>query len=100
MIEEMPIEVKLKTYAIAKQQVKKLEEEMEALKPEIMEYMASQKVEKLPTNLGTFTIGTRSTWKYSPKVAKLQEEEKATGIAEQVVSHSLIYNAPKGEVEE
>lgn len=97
---ETPIEVKLKIYAVNKQAIKKMTEENEALNPEIMEYMASQKVEKLPTNLGTFTIGTRSTWKYSKAIAKLQEQEKADGTAEQVVSHTLTYTAPKGEVEE
>lgn len=99
MSTETPIEVKLKLYAVNKQAIKKAEEENESLKEEIMAYMASEKVEKLPTNLGTFTIGTRSTWKYSKAVAKLQEEEKANGTAEQVVSHSLIYTQPKAETE-
>lgn len=96
---ETSIEAKLKIYAVNKQQIKKLTEENEAINPEIMKYMASEKVEKLPTNLGTFTIGARSTWKYSKAVAKLQEEEKANGTAEQVVSHTLTYTPPKGVVE-
>ena len=94
------MEEKLKQYAELKIEEKRITDLLESLKPEIKEYIEGQGVDKLPTSLGTFTLGARTTWKYSPAVEALQKEEKATGIAKQVVTTSLIFTAPKAEKED
>ena len=93
---------RLKKYAELKEQEKAIANDIETLKPIIKEWIEGQGVDKVPTSMGTFSLGSRSVWKYSPAVEKLQKEEKATGIAKQVVSTSLIFSAPKlnGELEE
>lgn len=94
------MEEKLKKYAQLKSEEKRIEKEIEELKPEIKEYIEAQGVDKIPTTLGTFSLTSKSTWKYSPAVENLQKEEKAKGIAKQVVSTSLMFTAPKADKEE
>lgn len=91
------MEDKLKKYAEYKTLAKDLEVKMEELKPEIIAFLEEQGVDKLPTNLGTFTISPFTTWKYSEAVKELQETEKATGIAKKVVSNSLRFTGPKAD---
>lgn len=79
----------LARYAELKIQSKKITEEIEELNPHIKEYILKEGVDKLPTTMGTFSVESRSTWKYSPAVEKLQDEEKAKGIAKQVTTTSL-----------
>ena len=93
--EILTIEEKLKRYAELKAEEKIITEGIETLKPFIKEHIEGLGVDKLPTSLGVFTLGSRSTWKYSPAVEELQKEEKAKGIAKQVVTTSLIFSAPK-----
>lgn len=93
----MAVEIKdvLRAYAEKKAKVKQIEADLEEMKPLIIEHLAQQGVDKLPTSLGTFTVSERSTWKYSPAVEKLQEEEKQRGIATKKVSTTLTFNEPK-----
>ena len=91
------IKTKLKRYAELKVLEKATAEEMDVLNPEIKEYMLSHDMEKLPSNVGTFSIGKSSRWKYSQAVEDLQEKEKATGVASQVVSTILRFTQPKAE---
>lgn len=95
---EEEAKMKLARYAEIKRSLSELENELNGLKPEIMQYLSDQNVEKLPTSVGTFTVTPTTTWKYSPAVKKLQEEEKARGIATQDVTYSLRYTAPKAEI--
>ena len=91
------IEEKLKKYAELKIMAKALDEQMEELKPSIREHMMSQGIDKLPTTVGTFTLGERTTWKYSKAVDNLQKQEKADGTAQAVKSVVLTYKEGKEE---
>ena len=91
------IEEKLKKYAELKIMAKALDEQMEELKPSIREHMMSQGIDKLPTSVGTFTLGERTTWKYSKNVENLQKQEKADGTAQAVKSVVLTYKEGKEE---
>lgn len=83
------IKSKLKRYAELKVKMKEMEAEIEELNPEIKAYVIGEGVDKLPTNLGTFSVESRGTWEYSPAVEKLKEEEKAKGVAKKVITTSL-----------
>lgn len=96
-MELFTIEEKLKKYAELKIMAKALDEQMEELKPSIREHMMSQGIDKLPTTIGTFTLGERTTWKYSKAVDTLQKQEKADGTAQAVKSVVLTYKEGKEE---
>lgn len=93
----MDIKDVLRRYADIKLQIKALEDEAEEMKPQIVEYMAKEGVDKLPTSAGNFTVSETSRWKFSPAVEKLQEEEKQKGIAKKVVITMLKFTAKKNE---
>lgn len=88
---------KLKRYAELKAQQKSIEEEIDALGPEIKDHLVVQGIDKLPTSLGIFSIASKSTWKYTEAVEKLQAEEKAKGIARQVVTNYLRFSIKKDD---
>ncbi len=82
-------------YAELKIQEKKIKARIEELNPKIKEQIAAAGAEKVTTDFGNFTLSKRSTWEYSPAVEKLQEHEKAVGIAKKIESTSLVYSAAK-----
>ena len=86
---------KFQRYADLMIEKRKIEAELEELNPIIKEQISKEGADKVKTEFGTFTLGTRTTWKYSAAVEKLQEVEKATGIAKKVETTSLIYKTPK-----
>ncbi len=92
---EPTIQEKMKTYVGLKAQEKAITAELDKLKPDILAYLGKLKVDKLPTSLGTFSVATKATWKYSEAVDNLQEKEKATGVAEQVVNYYVKFTAAK-----
>jgi len=57
--------------------------------------MNANDVDKINTEVGSFTLGSRTTWKYSEAVSELQEHEKAAGIAKQVTATILSFRAVK-----
>ena len=89
------IQLILKEYAELKLQEKVISEKLSELNPVIKEYLSDQGVDKLPTSMGNFSLGSRTIWQYSDAVTKLQEKEKAEGIAKKVTSVSLIFTTPK-----
>lgn len=93
----MKIEDALRRYAELKTQAKAIEAELEEINPIIKEHMLSQGIDKMPTNIGTFTVSETSRWKFSKAVETLQEEEKRKGIAQKVVITMLKFTAPKNE---
>lgn len=84
-----------KEYADLMVQKRAIEEKLEELNPLLKEQISNTGADKVETEFGNFTLGSRTTWKYSDAVASLQEKEKATGVAVAVKSMSLIYKAPK-----
>lgn len=76
-------QTKYKQYADIKLQIRFLEERAEELNKEIVADMQDNKVEKVETEFGKFTICTKKTWKFSPKVKSLEEKVKLAKIDEQ-----------------
>jgi hypothetical protein len=88
----------LKRYVELKAEEKRIAAEIDELKPIIIEHMTDEKIDKLPTSLGSFSLSSRGTWKYTAAVTQLQEEEKAKGIAKQVFSNSLIFKSAEQDL--
>jgi hypothetical protein len=88
---------KLKLYAELKEQQKDIEKRIDELSPIIRDHMITQVLDKLPTDAGTFSIANKTTWKYTDAVLNLQKEEKAKGIAKQVITNYLRFSSPKDE---
>ena len=87
----------LQEYAELKAVEKSNTERLEFLKPLIVEEMRKIDADKVETEFGKFTVGSRATWQYSPAVEKVKEEEKANGKAKQVVSTVLTFTGIKGD---
>lgn len=96
----MSIAQDLLKYAELKAQEKTIAAQLEELKPGIKAHLEAEGVDKLPTNLGVFAVESRSTWKYTEAVSKLQDEEKATGKATQVTTTSLRFTPKKEDASE
>lgn len=87
---------KLQLYANLKNQVAALEEQIEALKPEIVGMMIAEDVEKVQTEFGVFNLEKRRTWEFSENVQiaednvkDLKAKEKAEGLATYTESPTL-----------
>lgn len=75
-------------YAEIVREIKAKEEKRDAIKEKVVAHLKGLGLQKFIGPMGTFSIGTRPTWKYSPEVdalaAKVKErkaEEEATGLA-------------------
>ena len=83
----------LKRYAQIKQELTSLEEERKAIELEVID-LVDDEGGSLSTVFGNFTLGSRRTYKYSPKIEGMQKKvyeakkkEEADGTAE-LVKHS------------
>jgi len=65
---------KFERYAELKNDIKRLEEEITALAPEVMVEMGE--VDELSTEFGMFTVGKRRKWTYPKDVEKATEDAK------------------------
>lgn len=87
----------LKRIEQLKIEIRERETEIEMLLPEVVPKLSEDT--KIETELGTFTIGSRSKWKYSPALTMLekdvknrQKDEQMRGIAiEEKGAPYLIY---------
>lgn len=91
-------------YVAIRFELKALEDKEKALKEQIVADLNQNKVEKITTDFGSFTICKKTSWKYSDKVktiaerlklAQIQEQEK--GIATPVESQYLMFTEKKEE---
>lgn len=89
---------KFKQYADLMVEKRAIEEKLEELKPGLKAEIEEAGGDKVDTDFGTFTLGRRTTWKYSEAVTKLQEEEKARGVAQAIETVSLTYKALKEKI--
>jgi hypothetical protein len=91
-----------KQYAALKIKEKEIQEEIETLKPEIMEEIEESGADKIASDFGTFSLISIKKWKFSPAVEEakktldcLQANEKADGTATFEENKQLKYFAPK-----
>ncbi len=92
----------LREYAELKIRLKPIEERMEVLNPTIKDYLSDQNLDKLPTNLGVFSLKIVPIWKFSEAVDKKLEEvdelktkEKADGTAKSEPRIDLMFSPAK-----
>lgn len=102
MITITPAEIK--EYAGLKILDKKTKARIAELQPEILRHLVGHELDKLPTNLGTFSVKKASRWQYSPAVdalaeqlEALKEREKADGTATATTSEQLEFREAKSE---
>jgi len=81
----------LEKYSNLKTSQKAIEIELKEISPIIMGMMEGEGVDKLESDFGTFTIANKTTYTYSEKVTKLQEEEKANGTAKIKMSPYVLF---------
>lgn len=88
----------LKQYASLEIKFKLLEEEKKLLREKIVEDFNKNKIDKMETDYGSFTICEKKTWIYSKKVKTLEDKvkiekdkEQKKGIAEISLSKYLLY---------
>lgn len=89
-------------YAEYKNQIKELEEKVKELQPQVMGMMQLADTERVETEVGTFSLSLRKTWKYTDEVESLKEQldgakatEEATGAATYTEKPSLMFTATK-----
>ena len=89
-------------YEELKLTIKSAEEELEALKPQIVELIPEGK--EVEGAYGIFNVQSRATWKFSKthegkkkELKELEEEEKAKGVATAKYSPVLYYTTKKEE---
>jgi len=73
----------LKQYAATEIKYKALEAERNELKSQIMEEMKSEKLAKVESKFGKFTIASRPVYTYSDKVAALIDKVKVAKVKEE-----------------
>ena len=91
-----------KKYVDLRFQLRDLEEKEKSLKEEILADLQNNKVDKVETDFGAFTVCKKLSWSYSPaikskeeglKIAKLKEQER--GIAESSETNYLMFKEKK-----
>ncbi len=98
----------LKRYAELKIQEKAVKREIEQLNPIVKKEILANGLDKLPTNLGNFTIKKIKKWTYSPnltgkisfyenKIEEEKKEEQADGTATFVEVDQLEFREAKND---
>lgn len=70
-------------YSALDRELKKLEEEKETLRSQIISDLQSQSVDKVETDYGTFTVAHRVSYTYTDKVKALEEKVKLAKVKEE-----------------
>lgn len=92
----------LKKYALIEEKAKAIEEEKQMLRAEILADMQKNKLDKIESDFGKFTVSSRRTWTYSATIIKLAEKlkiakvkEETKGIAKAEVTEYLLFKPVK-----
>jgi len=93
-------------YAELKQSERQTKERIAEIAPMIVEMMEMDKKDKIKSDLGIFTVEHKKMWKYShivkeaeANLKKMQEKEKASGVAEFTENSYLKFFTPKEETQ-
>lgn len=77
------METLYKEYAEIKQRQKELSDQEDFLKKTILAELDKNKIDKVETQFGKFTVAKRKNWIYSERVDALKESVKLAEIEEQ-----------------
>lgn len=93
---------KLLEYAALETRFRALEAERETMREEIVTMLHRAKIDKLETEVGSFTVGRRVSWTYTEAVKKIEErlkiartKEQQKGLAESSETEYLLFKEPK-----
>jgi hypothetical protein len=81
-------------YASVDAQIKALELKKEQLRPHIISMMEANKVDKVETSLGKFSITNLKKWSYSDVVEKMADELKAQKAKEESTGEATFDEVP------
>jgi hypothetical protein len=88
----------LADYAEAKVLAEACKKRIEEIAPRIKEKMLNESIDKMESEYGNFTLKYVPVWTYSPdvevletRVERLKEEEKANGVATNVIRNDLMF---------
>ena len=104
-IESPPIEKLFEVYADLKIKEKEIQEQIKITAELLLPQMIEKNTDKLVKDgIGTLSLESRKTWKYSPRVIELEgkvddlkSQEKADGTATYAESRNLKFTAYKAE---
>ncbi len=82
------------SYAVLDSQIKALTAKKDELKEDIINDMIERNESKAETAVGSFTIAKLKTWKYTKKVAELEEEYKAQKAKEESTGEASFVEKP------
>lgn len=92
----------LQKYVEAKILAKNIAQQIETMGEEILKDFKKNKLEKVESEMGNFTISRRTSYTYSKKIKALDEKLKVEklkevqkGTAEEKVTEYLLFTAPK-----
>jgi len=88
------IDKMLEDYAVFDAQIKILTKKKDELKGKILWEMLEKKKRAIYAPTGTFTVSNLKTWKYTPKVAALEETFKAQKAIEQSTGDATFEEKP------
>lgn len=90
----------LKKYATLRAKIEVLQNEESELKAQILEDLQKQKLDKVVSDYGKFTVASRKSYKYSQKVIDLEEKVKIAkdkevlkGIAKESITNYLVFKS-------
>lgn len=92
-------------YIAIEEEFKAIEERKKTLRDKILKDLQESQMDKVESEVfGSFTVVPKTTWKYSPAVAKIEErlkiakiKEQDKGTAKATVSHYLLYTPIKND---
>jgi hypothetical protein len=70
-------------YAVIDAQIKALTDQKEGLRARILDVLIDQNEEKLPTDVGTFSVSHRKKWDYPERILKMESAYKTAQIKAQ-----------------
>lgn len=74
----------LKRVSEVKEEIAKLESELDTFKPAVVDMFSTYQTPTLETEYGVFSLVVRKTWKFSKKVDQLEKMVKAEKAREQI----------------
>ncbi len=81
-------------YARVDMEIKALELKKEQLRPHIIEMMDSEKLEKVETSMGKFSITNLKKWTYTKRVEELSDKLKAQKAREESTGDATFDEVP------
>ena len=90
---------KYEEYAVLDAQIRQLTHQKEVLRDQILSGLEEQKLDKVETSVGKFTVTTLKTWTYTEKVTEMNEDLKRT-IEKHLQDGHMVVGMSAGDLDE